>query len=75
MQTANSQEEAILIRPSGRNETESILFDSKVKEVDDDKGKAASSIWQHVLSVGRDGQCLLQSFARGTHGLHLDHTT
>ena len=21
--------------------------------------------WQHVLSVGRDGQCLLQSFARG----------
>lgn len=22
-------------------------------------------IWQHVLSVGRDGRCLLQSFARG----------
>mmetsp|Transcript_19354 Transcript_19354/g.27360 ORF Transcript_19354/g.27360 Transcript_19354/m.27360 type:complete len:890 (-) Transcript_19354:965-3634(-) len=22
-------------------------------------------VWQHVLSVGRDGRCLLQSFARG----------
>ena len=22
-------------------------------------------VWQHVLSVGRDGQCLIQSFARG----------
>jgi len=22
-------------------------------------------IWQHVLSVGRDGRCLIQSFARG----------
>lgn len=24
------------------------------------------SIWQHVLSVGRDGRCLIQSFVRGT---------
>ena len=22
-------------------------------------------VWQHALSVGRDGQCLIQSFARG----------
>lgn len=22
-------------------------------------------IWQHVLSVGRDGRCLIQSFVRG----------
>jgi hypothetical protein len=24
-----------------------------------------AGIWQHAISVGRDGQCLLQSFARG----------
>jgi hypothetical protein len=65
MQMAPSQEEAILIRSAGRNEVDSILFDSKDKEGDDDKGQVSSSIWQHVLSVGRDGQCLLQSFVRG----------
>ena len=26
---------------------------------------AGLGVWQHVLSVGRDGRCLLQSFARG----------
>jgi hypothetical protein len=51
-------------RSAGR-EVESILFDNKGKEKD-----AVSSsvyIWQHVLSVGRDGRCLLQSFARGAY--------
>ena len=59
---APSHDEAILIRSSGRNEVDSILFDSN-KQGDDDR--MSSSIWQHVLSVGRDGQCLLQSFVRG----------
>jgi hypothetical protein len=64
-QMTPTQDEAILIRLSGRHEVDSILFDSKEKEADEDRGQS-SSIWQHVLSVGRDGQCLLQSFVRGT---------
>ena len=32
---------------------------------DMDNGDKPIGIWQHVLSVGRDGRCLLQSFARG----------
>lgn len=27
--------------------------------------KSGLGVWQHILSVGRDGQCLIQSFARG----------
>lgn len=38
-------------------------------DTDEDYGQAderlAGDVWQHVLSVGRDGRCLLQSFARG----------
>lgn len=30
---------------------------------------ALKGTWQHVLSVGRDGRCLVQSFARGTRPL------
>jgi WD repeat-containing protein 24 len=33
-------------------------------ELDDDIDQL-SRIWQHVISVGRDGQCIVQSFARG----------
>jgi hypothetical protein len=40
---------------------DSILFDNGESE---DVNKPVG-IWQHVLSVGRDGCCLLQSFARG----------
>lgn len=38
------------------------LDDDEAFEVD---VRLAGNIWQHVLSVGRDGRCLLQSFARG----------
>lgn len=27
-------------------------------------------VWQHIVSVGRDGQCLLQSFARGARPIN-----
>lgn len=37
---------------------------SKVRG-DDKDVKDGLSVWQHILSVGRDGQCLVQSFARG----------
>jgi hypothetical protein len=30
-----------------------------------ESGRLAGNVWQHVLSVGRDGRCLIQSFARG----------
>lgn len=59
-------DESILIRSSGRGDMESILFDNREKEKDDEKSESyVSCIWQHILSVGRDGRCLLQSFARG----------
>ena len=30
-----------------------------------ESGRLAGKVWQHVLSVGRDGRCLIQSFAKG----------
>jgi WD repeat-containing protein 24 len=56
--------------PVGRTssrESESTQYEQKDKDTLDDKSRASSEIfiWQHVLSVGRDGRCLLQSFARG----------
>lgn len=36
------------------------------EDYDEVDARLAGSVWQHVLSVGRDGRCLLQSFARGT---------
>ena len=33
--------------------------------VDPNKQEEEECIWQHILSVGKDGQCLIQSLARG----------
>lgn len=60
--------ETILIRSGGRGDVESILFDNNnnnnnTKESENKDSEVA--IWQHVLSVGRDGKCILQSFVRG----------
>lgn len=44
------------------HEIDSILYDNS--EAADDFQKPVE-IWQHVLSVGRDGRCLMQSFVRG----------
>lgn len=62
--SGNSNDETILIRGSARGESESILFDNKDSEMDVKK-RGSPRIWQHALSVGRDGRCLLQSFTRG----------
>lgn len=35
------------------------------EDYDRESARLAGDVWQHVLSVGRDGRCLLQSFARG----------
>lgn len=60
--------DASLFRPGGRGRERS------PSEIDDDstggdgETKDSSrylSVWQHVLSVGRDGRCILQSFTRG----------
>jgi hypothetical protein len=59
---ANDTGEAVVLRSSGRDADS--LFDSKEKETEK-KEPSAVHVWQHVLSVGRDGRCLLQSFARG----------
>lgn len=52
----------VVLRGSLRGESESILFDNKEKA---DEILAAPRIWQHILSVGRDGRCLVQSLVRG----------
>jgi hypothetical protein len=56
-------DETILIRSGGRGDVDSILFDNNVKE--NENKDSGGAIWQHVLSVGRDGKCILQSFVRG----------
>lgn len=55
-----SNEQADSIRSTGRGEIEAMISEQKEKEKD-----VRVEIWQHVLSVGRDGRCLLQSFVRG----------
>ena len=60
-------DETIVLR-SSRGETEAILFDNKEKENSDEK-QPSPRIWQHVLSVGRDGRCILQAFTRGDRPL------
>jgi hypothetical protein len=62
--SVTSYEETVVIRAGSRGETESILFDNKDKEKDDDN-EMSPRIWQHVLSVGRDGRCIIQAFTRG----------
>jgi WD repeat-containing protein 24 len=52
------------LQGSASHEVDSILYDNSERG-DDDVDKPVN-IWQHVLSVGRDGRCLIQSFARGT---------
>jgi hypothetical protein len=78
MQVTPPNDETITIRSAGRGDVESVLFDNKDKEKDDEKSDpSASDIWQHILSVGRDGRCILQSFTRGkliTWYLHLTST-
>jgi hypothetical protein len=57
-------DDTVFIRSGGRGDVESILFDNNPKETEGIDIHGA--IWQHVLSVGRDGKCNLQSFVRGT---------
>lgn len=47
---------------SALHEVDAILYDNSERGDEFDK---PVGIWQHVLSVGRDGRCLIQSFARG----------
>ena len=47
---------------SKTHEVDAILFENSEHDGDSDM----LGVWQHVLSVGRDGRCLVQSFARGT---------
>ena len=42
------------------HEVDSILYDSKEDQV------GHIGIWQHLISVGKDGRCLVQSLVRGT---------
>ena len=66
IQVAPSNDETVLIRSSGRTDGEAILFDNRDRENEEENvGPNTACIWQHVLSVGRDGKCILQSFVRG----------
>ena len=55
------------VRGSHHHEPDAILYDNNSREYDDDDDDDDEpvAIWQHVLSVGRDGRCLIQSLARG----------
>jgi hypothetical protein len=58
-------------RSGSSHEVDVILHDnSEYDDVDKPVG-----VWQHAISVGRDGRCLIQSFARGTLDLRDYHTT
>jgi hypothetical protein len=46
-----------------RSDTEDSINDEK--DNDADSASTLEGTWQHVLSVGRDGRCVIQSFARG----------
>lgn len=52
-------------RRRGRNSVDHLY--SKDREADRivDDSESLNGTWQHVLSVGRDGRCILQSFVRG----------
>lgn len=63
------KEESILVRSANRGDVDSILFDNKREQTKSEISTTA--IWQHVLSVGRDGKCILQSFVRGTFAMWL----
>jgi WD40 repeat protein len=64
--TRTTETDAVSFRTSSRipgskaHESEAILFDNSETDGGVDLG-----VWQHVLSVGRDGRCLIQSFVRG----------
>lgn len=45
--------------------TQSSAFDNSDRDNNKCLEKTGLGVWQHVLSVGRDGRCLLQSFPRG----------
>ena len=61
--------ESGLMRPRIRgivsHESDAPSSDKADGEEKETAAKSGLCIWQHVLSVGRDGQCLIQSFARG----------
>eukprot|EP00934_Nitzschia_sp_Nitz4_P001856 Nitzschia sp. Nitz4//scaffold43_size134323//5968//9728//NITZ4_003276-RA/size134323-augustus-gene-0.212-mRNA-1//1//CDS//3329551879//1856//frame0 len=61
--TVATADDTIVVRSGSRGDTESILFDNKKEQATPDDPTGA--IWQHVLSVGRDGRCILQSLVRG----------
>jgi len=52
----------LAFRSGGRGDVEAVM--GRLKDdynIEDTTG----AIWQHVLSVGKDGKCILQSFVRG----------
>jgi WD repeat-containing protein 24 len=66
---ASTISEGSIYRPPGkaRERASSDLCNEGNNGGDGEAGMSSESlsVWQHVLSVGRDGRCLVQSFARG----------
>lgn len=60
--SSSSRTEEVVIQAGGGGDVGSVIDKQKEDEAKED---ASGAIWQHVLSVGRDGKCILQSFARG----------
>jgi WD40 repeat protein len=53
-------------RQGSSHEVDAILYDNSEQDGGVDR---PVGIWQHTISVGRDGRCLMQSFARGAFDL------
>jgi WD repeat-containing protein 24 len=56
------------------HENDSIVYDNTGSDRDDERdnvetASSSGGIWQLVISLGRDGRCLVQSFVRGTFGI------
>lgn len=67
-QKNDGKSEAVILRGGPRGsgrDIESILFETREEKELAKRESSDVHIWQHVLSVGRDGRCILQSFARG----------
>jgi WD repeat-containing protein 24 len=54
------------IRGMTLHDNETLASANDKADTEDREGiQGGLCVWQHVLSVGRDGHCLIQSFARG----------
>ena len=63
-QNNQQYDDNVSIRSSGRGEIDAAAFVDNFEDGQNDP-QPSGAIWQHVLTVGRDGRCIIQSLLRG----------